>query len=92
MRATGNPAGTAKGTATQYWRWEDAGGLVAPAVALALWIGVLVGIAAPLGTALGRLEAGRAPAAPHVAARAPRPMPPRGLASAAAVPDAPPCP
>jgi hypothetical protein len=63
--------------------WADAGGLVAPLVALVLWIVVVAGIAAPLGAALVRMDARRAAPAPAMAEQAPCPLPPGALASAA---------
>ncbi len=70
----------------RYWQWADAGGLVAPLVALALWALVLVGVAAPLGTALARFDAVRANA---VASQASCAVPPGALASASRPGDAP---
>jgi len=67
--------------------WEGGGGAAALVAALALWIWVLYGVAAPLGAVLARVEAGRAevtaagpapdPAALAVAREAWRAAPPR---------------
>ncbi len=66
--------------------WEAAGGLAAPLAALALWALVVAGVAAPLGAALARLDAQRAPAA-DVAGSDPCRLPAGALASAARWPD-----
>ncbi len=83
MRTTRYPSGTTDRKTTRDWRWQDAGGLAAPMVALALWVAVVAAIAAPLGAALARIDARGAPPAPAIAERVPCPTPPGALASAA---------
>ena len=87
MRTTRNPQGT-RTTAEGGWRWQDAAGLAAPAVALALWVLLLAGIAAPLGEALGRIDGARPPTPTRAAAPEPCPLPAGALASAALPRDA----
>lgn len=64
--------------------WQEAGLVAALAAAVALWIGVLAGIAAPLGGVLARLDA------------PPRPAPscetPPGALASATPPSPRPCP
>jgi hypothetical protein len=67
---------------------ECAGALAAPVAAIALWVLVVAGVAAPLGAALARLDARRGPPAAEVAGSDPCGLPPGALASAAARPDA----
>jgi hypothetical protein len=68
----GRTSGSRGGTGLERTRaqrgsgWEEAGLALALATAAALWVGVLAGIAAPLGGALARLEA-HAPPAPSCA-------------------------
>ncbi|HET8541865.1 MAG TPA: hypothetical protein VFL83_18450 [Anaeromyxobacter sp.] len=82
MRSTRVPAGT--GPRRSGW-WEHAGGLAPIAAAIALWVFVVAGVAAPLNAALSRLDAGRAAVPPGAAAEPPCPVPAGALASA--VPD-----
>ncbi len=78
---TRTPAGTTERNA-RYWAWQDAAGLAAPAVAVALWALLVAGIAAPLGAALARIDGAHPPAAARTAAEA-CPVPPGALAAAA---------
>ncbi len=82
MTTTTNPAGTIAQTKGGSWRWQDAAGLAAPAVALALWALLLTGIAAPLGAALARLDGANPPVPARIASPEPCPLPPGALASA----------
>ncbi len=60
--------------------WGDAAGLLPIAVALALWVIVVIGIAAPLGDAVARLDARSQPppdcATPSNAIASATPAPP----------------
>ncbi len=82
MTTTKNPAGTIEQRMGGSWRWQDAAGLAAPAVALALWALLLTGIAAPLGAALAQLDGANPPASAGIASPGPCPLPPGALASA----------
>jgi hypothetical protein len=72
---------------TLRWCWECAGALAAPLAAIALWVVVVAGVAAPLGAALARLDAGRPLLPAEVAGRNPCPVPAGALASAASRPE-----
>ena len=59
--------------------WRGIGGLLGPAVALGLWVYLVLGVAAPLGGALARLKEAAPPSPPALAECG---VPPGALASA----------